>query len=88
MKGCTTTGVFLRAAFLPEKERSDRMVLINGKEEAAAGLLLKEYLKQNNYPADGIAVECNEQIVPKSRYDSYVIQEGDVLEVVSFVGGG
>lgn len=64
------------------------MVLINGKEEAGAGLLLKEYLKQNNYPADGIAVECNEQIVPKSRYDSYVIQEGDVLEVVSFVGGG
>lgn len=64
------------------------MVRINGKEEAAAGMLLKDYLEQNGYPADGIVVECNEQIVPKHQYESCVIRDGDVIEVVSFVGGG
>ncbi len=64
------------------------MVRINGKDEAAAGVLLKDYLAENQYPADGIAVECNEEIVAKSQYSSYVLQDGDVVEIVSFVGGG
>ncbi len=64
------------------------MVRINGQEENAAGCLLKDYLEQKGYPADGIAVECNEQMLPKSQYASYRIKDGDVLEVVSFVGGG
>ncbi len=64
------------------------MVRINGNDEEAAGILLKEYLAQNHYPADGIAVECNEEIVPKSRYADYLLKDGDVVEIVSFVGGG
>lgn len=64
------------------------MVRINGQEEAAAGMLLKDYLEQNHYPTDGIAVECNEQIVSKGRYESFMLQDGDVVEIVSFVGGG
>ncbi len=64
------------------------MVRINGKEEAADGMLLKDYLEQHGYPLSGIAAECNEQIISKNNYDSYVLKDGDVLEVVSFVGGG
>ncbi len=64
------------------------MVRINGTEETAAGMLLKDYLEQNGYPAGGIAVECNERIVAKHDYENYVITDGDVIEVVSFVGGG
>lgn len=64
------------------------MVRVNGKEEAAAGMLLKDYLEQNGYPADGIAVECNEQILAKSQYAGYMLKDGDTIEIVSFVGGG
>lgn len=64
------------------------MVHINGKDEAVAGMVLKEYLEKNHYVPAGIAVECNEEILPKSQYDSYVLQEDDVVEIVSFVGGG
>lgn len=64
------------------------MVRINGKEEAAAGIVLKDYLEQKHYPADGIAVECNEEIIAKNKYESYVLKDGDVVEIVSFVGGG
>lgn len=64
------------------------MVHINGKDEGVAGMVLKEYLEQNGYNLTGIAVECNEEILPKSQYDSYVLQDQDVVEIVSFVGGG
>jgi sulfur carrier protein len=34
------------------------------------------------------AVEVNEQIIPKSQYDTYRVQPGDRIEVVTLVGGG
>ena len=35
-----------------------------------------------------IAVERNGDIVPKAQYDETMLCDGDVVEVVSFVGGG
>ena len=35
-----------------------------------------------------IAVERNGEIVPRRTYGETVLQDGDVLEIVSFVGGG
>lgn len=89
-KGYTTAGVSFRAAFLVLKtsERREKMVRINGEIKAAEGMLLKEYLEQEGYRMDRIAVECNGMIVPKAEYDRRVLQAGEVWEVVSFVGGG
>ncbi len=64
------------------------MVHINGKQEQVSGMQLQDYLVQNGYPMEGIAVECNEEILPKSQYSSYVLKDGDIIEIVSFVGGG
>ncbi len=36
----------------------------------------------------GIAIERNLEIVPKSQHGEVVLQDGDRLEVVQFVGGG
>ena len=36
----------------------------------------------------GIAIERNLEIVPKTEHGSTVLQDGDRLEVVQFVGGG
>jgi len=35
-----------------------------------------------------VAVELNESIVKKNNYGSTAIKDGDILEVVSFMGGG
>ena len=35
-----------------------------------------------------VAVERNEAIVPRSRYDEIALAEGDWLEIVHFIGGG
>jgi sulfur carrier protein len=35
-----------------------------------------------------VAVERNEEIVPRSRYAEIWLQAGDSLEIVHFIGGG
>ncbi|MBE7059029.1 MAG: sulfur carrier protein ThiS [Ruminococcaceae bacterium] len=64
------------------------MVKINGKELNVAGKTISDYLKTTNYDTKRIAVERNGDIVPKSQYDETLLQDGDNIEIVSFVGGG
>lgn len=64
------------------------MVKINGTELDAAGKTVAQYLETTDYNRSRIAVERNGEIVPKSEYDSTLLKDGDVIEVVSFVGGG
>jgi len=64
------------------------LLTINGQEYPADGQTLLAWLTANNYNVERIAVEKNGEIVPKRQYADTVLQAGDRLEVVSFVGGG
>ena len=64
------------------------MVKVNGRPLDAAGKTVSEYLATTNYDPKRIAVERNGDIVFKSQYDVIVLEDGDSLEIVSFVGGG
>ena len=64
------------------------MVKVNGTELDIAGKTISEYLSSTNYDPKRIAVERNGDIVFKSQYDAAVLEDGDSLEIVSFVGGG
>lgn len=64
------------------------MVRINGKSVDAAGKTIAEYLAEANYDERVIVVERNEEILSKELYDQTVLQDGDVIEIVSFMGGG
>ena len=64
------------------------MIKVNGVEVDIAGKTVTEYLATTNYDSGRIAVERNGDIVFKSQYDVTVLEEGDSLEIVSFVGGG
>ena len=64
------------------------MVKVNGAELDIAGKTVAEYLATTNYDPKRIAVERNGNIVFKSQYNEIVLENGDSLEVVSFVGGG
>lgn len=101
MKGYTTTGVLLCELFFsillwvkprfshPNPERRRTMVKINGKEAAnVCGMTVSQYLSANNYNPKHIVVELNEEILPKTEYDSTAIADGDVVEILSFMGGG
>ena len=61
----------------------------NGKEAAdVCGMTVSQYLSANNYNPKHIVVELNEEILPKTEYDSTAIADGDVVEILSFMGGG
>lgn len=64
------------------------MVKINGRELNVAGNTLTAYLKTTDFDVKRIAVEKNGEIIPKTQYETTILQDGDCLEVVSFVGGG
>ena len=64
------------------------MVMVNGESLDVAGKTVAEYLKTGNYDPRRVAVERNGKIVPKAKYSETVIEDGDNIEVVIFVGGG
>lgn len=64
------------------------MVKINGKNIDIAGKTVEEYLAGTAYHPQRIAVERNGEIVPRSKYGEVILRDGDIVEVVSFVGGG
>lgn len=64
------------------------MVTINGKNREMQGKTISEMLASLEYRVDAVAVERNEVIVPKAEYADTVLTDGDVVEVVSFMGGG
>ena len=39
-------------------------------------------------PVVAIVGRPNEEILPKTEYDSTAIADGDVVEILSFMGGG
>jgi sulfur carrier protein len=64
------------------------MVKINGELLSADGKTVSEILADMDISAQRVAVELNEEIVPKAAYGSTVLKDGDKVEVVRFVGGG
>jgi thiazole synthase len=62
---------------------------INGEvcslPEAAS---LADLLRQRGHDPRRIAVEVNQQVVPRSRHAEYHLQAGDAIEIVTLVGGG
>ncbi|MDD7516160.1 sulfur carrier protein ThiS [Ruminococcus flavefaciens] len=64
------------------------MVKINGELLEKGGKTVTEMLADMNISGQRVAVELNEEIVPKAKYDETVLKDGDHVEVVRFVGGG
>lgn len=64
------------------------MIRINGVNIDKAELSLMQYLEENSILPQRIAVELNEEILPKAKYSTAVLKDGDVVEIVNFVGGG
>ena len=65
------------------------MITVNGKQiQLTSEMSVADYLEQNNYQINRIAVEMNEEILPKYNYSETMLKDSDRLEVVTFVGGG
>lgn len=64
-------------------------MIVNGEHYAlTAPTSLKAFLVESGYDITRIVVELNLAIVPKADYDKTILNDGDSLEIVHFVGGG
>lgn len=64
-------------------------ITVNGETHRVdEGTSLMDLVRSLDLAPERVAVECNRQIVPRARWDETLIESGDALEIVHFVGGG
>ncbi|HSC28576.1 MAG TPA: sulfur carrier protein ThiS [Vicinamibacterales bacterium] len=64
-------------------------IRVNGEpREIAAPMTLSALLAALDVDPRRVAVEHNLVVVKRDRYDSVIVQAGDEVEIVNFVGGG
>lgn len=64
------------------------MIKINGKEYAYQEKKLTEFLEEQGYRPEVIAVELNEEMVSRDQFAQTIFHDGDIVEIVTFMGGG
>jgi len=64
-------------------------IKLNGEaREVSEAMSVANLLREFGLEPRKIAVERNLEIVPRSTYDDVMVESGDRLEIVKFVGGG
>jgi thiamine biosynthesis protein ThiS len=64
-------------------------VTVNGQmRELPPAASIEELLQLLQMDPARVAVEHNRSILPKSRFAATVLVDGDMVEIVQFVGGG
>jgi len=61
----------------------EKKIEINGKNP-----LLSKILELMGYKPNTVIVELNNFIVNSKKWDDVILKDGDILEIVSVVGGG
>lgn len=64
-------------------------IQVNGEpRESRAGTTVADLLRDLDIKSDRVAVEVNLEIVDKGVFAQRSLQEGDRIEIISFIGGG
>ncbi len=61
---------------------------INGNSQTCSVKTVAELLTHLQIAPDRVAVVVNEQVIRRANLDSTDLREGDVVEVITMVGGG
>jgi sulfur carrier protein len=68
---------------------ASRSIVVNGEPRAvAAGSTALDLLVELGLDRRPVAVEINEQVVPRADLGGCMLSSGDRLEIVTLVGGG
>ncbi len=64
-------------------------ITCNGEtKEITPGTTLVSFIQDMNLNPDTVVAECDGRIVKRDEYDTLVFSDGNVLELIRFVGGG
>ena len=63
-------------------------IKVNGEDRQTVKRTLTGLLEELQVLPGRVAVEVNLKIVKKADYDEFELGDGDIIEIVNFVGGG
>lgn len=64
-------------------------ITLNGKEKQLdSSCTLTGLIESVGQPPQRIAIQLNGTIIKRDAYDQHTVQDGDVIEMLHFVGGG
>jgi len=64
-------------------------ITLNGEEtEINSDLSVQNLIENLGIDVKKVAIERNLEIVSRSEYESVLLENGDKLEIVHFIGGG
>ena len=64
-------------------------IFLNGKDKQIdSNSSIEQLLKNLNLENKRLAVEINQEIIPRSEFNSHMLKESDKVEIVQAIGGG
>ena len=64
-------------------------ITCNGEtKEITDGITLISFIRDMDLNPDTVVAECDGRIIKRDEYDTMVLSEGNILELIRFVGGG
>jgi thiamine biosynthesis protein ThiS len=84
-------GIMSKAAVSPKRDAVFYFMRLTINGEIKDNILatsLKGLLDELGVISGRVAVEVNTQVIKKTDYESFRLNDGDIVEIVSFVGGG
>lgn len=64
-------------------------IVINGEPRTLEdGINLQQLVSQLDLENKRLAIEVNQEIIPRSEYASYALKQDDKVEIVQAIGGG
>ena len=62
---------------------------VNGaRREVPDGITVRELIAHLGLDQGPVAVERNLEVVPRAEHPNAILRDGDIVEIVHFVGGG
>jgi thiamine biosynthesis protein ThiS len=64
-------------------------IIVNGQSQTLdTENTLSDLVKSMDIGNQRFAIEVNQELVPRSTFDSFVLNDGDKVEIVGAIGGG
>ena len=64
-------------------------IILNGQpRDLSSNSTIADLLRELDVAASHVAIEVNRDLVPRVQHPEFHLSDGDVLEVVTLVGGG
>ena len=63
-------------------------IIFNGKSLKMEESTSLQDFASKNLPEGKFAIEVDLEVIPKSQYSTFIIQNGMKIEAITFVGGG